>query len=202
MAGGAQRDNITGADQLLLTICIFIHPEASLDEIAAFVHSNGGDLYTRSKITDKCADLQFTRKRGSRESYDAFYPVSLRRLHWYKTEAPPLGICGVPTHRMIDINETSFCLKSCARRYWRGHKTSRVRYPQHYRRNKPKLNVLLACEAGNENIPANMDGSIQRPQIWIRVTQSYVDQFIFGGFINEILTNIEEHPVIGGYDDE
>jgi len=27
------------------------------------------------------------------------------------------------------------------------------------------------------------------------------DQFIFGGFVHEILHNIEQHPVQGGYDD-
>ena len=34
MSGGRQRGQLTGADQLLLNICIFIYPEASLDKIA------------------------------------------------------------------------------------------------------------------------------------------------------------------------
>ena len=29
-----------------------------------------------------------------------------------------------------------------------------------------------------------------------------IDQFIFGGFVNEILNNIETHPILGNYDDE
>jgi len=33
------------------------------------------------------------------------------------------------------------------------------------------------------------------------MTIDNVDQFIFGGFIHEILNNIETHPVQGGYDD-
>lgn len=33
------------------------------------------------------------------------------------------------------------------------------------------------------------------------MTIENVDQFIFGGFVNKILTNIETHHVNGGYDD-
>ena len=34
MSGGRQREHITGADQLLFSICVFIYPAASNDEIA------------------------------------------------------------------------------------------------------------------------------------------------------------------------
>ena len=54
-------------------------------------------------------------------------------------------------------------------------------------------------EAGNPNIPAHLDGSLQRPRKWLRLTIENVDQFIFGGFVNEILHNIEQHPVQGDY---
>ena len=47
MAGGREREQLIGADQLLLSICLYIYPEASSDEIAVFIHSNGGDIYTR-----------------------------------------------------------------------------------------------------------------------------------------------------------
>ena len=60
--------------------------------------------------------------------------------------------------------------------------------------------MILAVESGNANIPAHMDGSIQRPRKWFRLTVDNVDQFIFGGFINEVLTNIEQHPLPGNYD--
>ena len=202
MAGGPQRDSLTGADQLLLTICIFIYPDASSDEIANFIFSNGGDVYSRPQITERCTDLSYTRKRGSRESYDAFSPTSLRRLTWYKTLPPPLGVHAVPIHQLIDIDETGFYLKSCSSKYGRSNKTCRVRYPAHYKRNEPKINVILACESGNQNIPGNVDGSANRPRLWIQVSIDNIDQFVFGGFVNEILTDIEENPVGGGYDDE
>ena len=201
MAGGIEREQLTGADQLLLSICIYVYPEASSDQIAAFIHSNGGDIYSRPQITDRCRELELTRKRASKESYDAFSRSSLRSLIWFKTLPPPLGVHMQPVHRLIDVDETGFYLKKCSSNYGRGHRTCRVRCPAHYKRNEAKLNVILAVESGNANIPAHLDGSLERPRKWMRLTVDNLDQFIFGGFINEILDNIENHPLQGGYDD-
>ena len=198
MSGGRPREQLTGPDQLLLSICIYIYPSASSDEIAAFIHSNGGDIYTRPQISDRCIELELTRKRASKESYDAFSPASVRAVRWFKTLPPPLGIHTVQMHRLIDIDETGFYLKKCSSNYGRGHRTCRVRTPSHYRRNELKINVILAVESGNPNIPNNLDGSVARPRKWLRLTIDNVDQFIFGGFINEILSNIERYPVPGG----
>ena len=46
MSGGTQRESLTGADQLLLSICLFIYPAVESDEIAIFIHANEGDIYT------------------------------------------------------------------------------------------------------------------------------------------------------------
>ena len=61
--------------------------------------------------------------------------------------------------------------------------------------------MILAVESGNANIPPHLDGSLQRPRKWLQMTIDNVDQFILGGVVNEILHNIEQHPVQGGYDD-
>jgi len=45
-----------------------------------------------------------------------------------------------------------------------------------------------------------MDGSIERPRTWFRLTVDNIDQFISGGFINEILDNIERYPLPSNYD--
>ena len=44
MAGGVQKNQITDADQLLLSICIFIYPDASSDYICIFIIANGGQV--------------------------------------------------------------------------------------------------------------------------------------------------------------
>ena len=111
MSGGRHREQLTGADQLLLSICIFIYPEASSDEIAIFIYRNGGDIYTRPQISERCAELQLTRKRASKESFDAFSTASIRAKEWFRTLPPPLGVHGQPVHRLIDIDETGFSLK-------------------------------------------------------------------------------------------
>ena len=144
-------------------MCIHL-PSASSDEIALFIFSNGGDIYSRPQISDCCAELELSRKRASKESYDAFSPASVRAVRWYKTLPPPLGMHSVPIHRAIDIDETGFFLTKCSSNYGRGHKTCRVRCPSHYRRNDSKVNVILAVEAGNPNIPNHLDGSVARPQ--------------------------------------
>ena len=112
MTGGRQREQLTGPDQLLLSICIYIYPAASSDEIAAFIHASGGDIYTRPQISDRCNELELTRKRASKESYDAFSEASLRAYRWFTTLPPPLGIYNIPVHRLIDIDETGFYLKN------------------------------------------------------------------------------------------
>ena len=60
------------------------------------------------------------------------------------------------------------------------------------------MNVILEVESGNTDIPVHIDASLQRPRKWLRLTVDTVDQFI-SGFINEILHNIEQHPVQGDY---
>jgi len=59
--------------------------------------------------------------------------------------------------------------------------------------------VILVVEIENANISAHLDGSIAQPRKWMRLTVENVDLFIFGGFINEFLVNIENFPVPGDY---
>ena len=91
---------------MLLSICLYIYPAASGDKITIFIYSNGGDIYLRPQISDCCAKLECTRKRASKESYDAFSPASIRAVRWYTTLPPPLGMHTVHIHQAIDIDET------------------------------------------------------------------------------------------------
>ena len=60
----------------------------------------------------------------------------------------------------------------------------------------------MAVEPGNNNLPPGTDGSIQQPRQWIHVSQVNCDQFIFGEFIDNMLHNIELHPIPLQYDNE
>ena len=202
MTGGVEKSAITGFDQMLLAIGLWIYPNATADELCMFIHSNGGDVYSRAQISDRCNELNITRKRSSKEAYDAFSPRSLEKLDWFLTQPPPLGVFDIPMYQLIDIDGIGFYLSSCGSNYGRGYSCVRVRVPAHYTRREQKINVLAGIEAGNPNLPPNVDGSIERPRWWFRVTYQNCDMFTFADFCNEICINLEEDPVPGGYDDE
>ena len=98
MFGGRPHEQLTGPDQLLLIICIYIYPAVSSYEIAIFIFSNGGEIYLRPQISDRCAELELSRKRASKESYNAFSPASVRDVRWNTTLPPPFGIHSVPIY--------------------------------------------------------------------------------------------------------
>ena len=202
MTGGVEREALTGMDQLLLTIGLFVYPAATEDQLCAFILVNGGDIYTREQISERCKDLQLTRKRCSKEAFDAFSPRTLRRLRWFKTLPPPLGVRGVQIRRLIDVDETGFYLRDLGSNYGRGAICQRVRVPRHYTRSDPKVNVILAIEPGDPNLPAHVDGSIQKPRRWLKITTENVDQFVFGDFCDSIFTDLENNPVDGGGDND
>ena len=202
MTGGVERYMMTGADQLLFSICLYIYPNASSDQLCVFMIANGGGVYSRQTITQRCMELGLSRKRSSRESFEAYSAASIQKNIWFWYEPPPLGISDVSRFRLIDVDETGFYLKTINTKYGRAHTTNRVRHPAHYTRSEPKVNVILGVEPGNPLLPPNVDGSIQRPRRWISVTQINCDQFVFGDFIDTMLIDIEQHPVPEGYDNE
>ena len=116
-------------------------------------------------------------------------------MYGFGTSPPPLGILDVERFRLIDVDETGFYLKSVNTKYGRAHTTTRVRQSAHYTQSEPKVNVILGVEPGNPLLPPNIDGSIQRPRRWIHVSQVNCDQFVFGDFVNTMLTDIEQNPV-------
>ena len=201
MNGGVQRQQITEADQLLLSICLYIYPDASLDKLCIFIIANGGKVYSRQIVSRRCLELGLTRKRSSREAYEAFSPSSLLKKRWFWNEPPPLGIHTIPTLSLIDIDKTGFYLKDISNKYGQSHTTVRVRHSAHYTQIAQRLNVIIAIEAGNMNVHPASSGSVNLPRRWVHITEESIDQLIFGDFVNEILTDIESHPVADGYDE-
>lgn len=67
MTWNRQREQLTGADQLVSIICLFVYPIASLDQIAVLIYGNGGDMYIRPQIYERSRELELTRKRSSIE---------------------------------------------------------------------------------------------------------------------------------------
>ena len=58
----------------------------------------------------------------------------------------------------------------------------------------------MAVEAGSELVPENEDGSRVNPRRWVRIYEGACDQILFGDFINQILTDIEQNPAPNNVD--
>ena len=108
--------------------------------------------------------MGLSRKRSSREAYAAFSPVSIQKLIMFWSDPPPIGINGVNMRALLDVDETGFYVKSVSTKYGRRNTTIRVRYPSHYTRAEPKLNVILAIEPGDPTLPSGVVGSSDRPR--------------------------------------
>ena len=109
---GGTKNNLVGKDRLLLMICLYVYPDASADDICAFIVSNGSGVYSRPDITKRCNELELTQKRSSRESYLAYTAKNIQKYLWFITLPPSLGVSTIRMARLIDIDETSFYLKS------------------------------------------------------------------------------------------
>ena len=202
MAGGTPRHNLCGMDQMLLATILYIYPDAQADQICAFIIANGGATYTRQDITKRCAELRLTRKKSSHEAYRANTPTNIAKALWFVSLPPPLGVFNIRLDRLIDVDETGFYLSNVKTKYGRGHTTCRIRYPSHYTRSEPRINVIMAIEAGSQTVAPFVDGSIMFPRRWLFISQNNCDQYMFGDFINSILSSIENAPAPGDVDDE
>ena len=135
MVGGSSKNDLTGEDQLLLSIFQFIYPNALADDICLFIFANGVMIYSRQTITHRCCEIGLIMKRSSGEAYAALFESSLHKLHWFITLPPPIGVVNIMIHTLTDIDETGFYIRSISTTYGHGHTTYQIRHPSHYNRN-------------------------------------------------------------------
>jgi hypothetical protein len=203
MTGNRERENLTGVHQLLMSICYFIWPSATADQVRAFIFTatEGERLYTRQAIVRRAKELKLTRKRASTEAYQAFLPHNVLRCRQFWSLPPPLGIRTIRRRQFIDVDEFGMELSRCNDKYGRSHSSIRVRKPGHYSRST-KVTVLLAVEAGDPNVPDHALGSVAKPRVWHKIFfQAGINQVDFAEFIDSICTNFEENPAPNGCDD-
>ena len=172
MTDGYDRDNLIGWHQFLLVVLLFIYPEAQEDEIAMFIIENGeGNVYSRSVVSRRLHEMKFTSKKASTEAHQAFTPRNILREELFFTRGLPLGIFEVPRRTLVDFNGCGVSLERNNRRNGHGMVGLRIRKPGHYTRDT-KLAVLFAMEPGNHMLPANQDGSLERPRRWVCVQRN------------------------------
>ena len=193
--GNHDKESIVGIDQILLCICLFLYPRAKDDKVAAFIFANGGALYSQQRISERCNELRLTRKRASLEAANAYTERNIIRTEQFWTKGPRIGVAGVPRYKLIDVDEASFCLKKIEKKYGRAYTCCRVRDTANYTRMGGSINLLMAVEPGDPNVPPNVLGSTTNPRRWYKIVVGTVDQFVYASFIDEICTDIEQNPL-------
>ena len=143
MTGNRERVILTGFDQYLLTMCIYLHPRARADQQAAFILENGGAAaYSRQDISCRLKELKVTRKLCHLESYSAFTPRNVLRAKLFFTRGPRIGVLGVPWFRLTDTDEAKFTLIKVESKRGLSYTTHRSRDAGYFKR----------CEGGGVNL--------------------------------------------------
>ena len=198
--GGKQREKLVGKDLLLLSIFLFAYPDASADQMSAFVWNNGGDMCAQQEISARMKDVGMSKKVSSTEACQAFLPVNVRKARRFWNCPPPLGVVGVEHRRLTDVDEMGISLEQTNTKHGHAHKSVRIQKPGHHTRST-KLTVTMAVEPGDPSSPPHVDGSIARPRIWIMVREvGGTNAVEFASFCNCVCADLEQHPAPGDLD--
>ena len=200
MTGGKPREQLIGKDLLLMSIFLYIYPDATADETCAFIFNNGGELYSRQAISKRMKDVGMSKKVTSTEAYQAFLPVNVRKAELFWSRSPPLGVVGVQRRRLLDMDEMAITSEQTNSKHGHSHTAIRIRKPGHYTRSK-KITVVMAIEPGDPSLPPNVDGSIERPRYWIWIREEAGTNAVdFAHFCDRVCTEFEQNPAPGDVD--
>ena len=195
--GNRPRTTVVGVDLLNLVTYITAWPDATLDEMAAFIYNEGGDLYSRQAISNRLKDLDITRKKASTEGYQTQRPDVEFRVWSFWNCPPPAGVLGVPRRKLIDFDEFGVSLEKCNRTGGWAVKVLRVRKDGHYHHGV-KITVIFAIEPGDPRLPPHVRGSVDRPRRWIRcVRATGTTTNIFRDFCDYVCRDIETNNIPG-----
>ena len=132
---------------------------------------------TRGGVIFKSTNLNAPQGAGyhdkdrSVEAYQAQAEAVQHRVFCFWNRAPPLGIFQVPRRMLIDVDKFGLTIKWGDRKKGWALKLLRVRKDGHYGHGQ-KLTVLFAIEPGDPALPANVYGSVEHPQRWIRCVRN------------------------------
>ena len=201
MSGNKSRVILTGLDQFLLIMCIYLHPRSKADQQAAFILANGGgEAYSRQDICRRLKELGVTRKVCSLESFQAFTPRNLLRARLFFTEGPRIGVRGIPRFKLTDTDEAKFSLVKIESKRGVSFSTQRLRDAGFYKKGASSVNLIMTVEPGNPMIPDHQIGSLMNPRKWWKITVENTNQYVFSEYVDYVLSDIENNPLPGGFD--
>ena len=102
---------IVGTEVLLLSLFIVAHPDATLNEMAAFLYNEGCRLYSESSVSKRLSDLKVTKKKASTEAYQAQREDVQFRVHCFWNCGLPLGVRDSPRRKLVDFDEFGLTLE-------------------------------------------------------------------------------------------
>ena len=188
---------IIGTELLNLVTFITAWPDATLDEMAAFIFIEGGGLYSRQAISQRLAELDITKKVASTEGYQTQHPDVQFRVWGFWNCPPHLGVFQVPRQRLIDVDEFGLTFEKCNRTSGWAVTVHPVRKDGHYQHGM-KMTVIFAIEPGDLALPAHVRGSVERPRCWIGCLRAVgTTTNIFRDFCDYVCTDIETNNIPG-----
>ena len=197
IACNGPRTTVVAVDLLNLVTYITAWPDATLDEMAAFIYNKGGDLYSRQAISNCLQDLDVTRKKASTEGYQTQRPDVEFRVCGFWNCPPPLGVLGVPRWKLLDFDEFGVSLEKCNRTGGWAVKVLRVRKDGHYHHGA-KITVIFAVKPGDPRLAPHDRGSVKCPRRWIRcVHATGITTNIFCEFCDYVCWDIETNNIPG-----
>ena len=140
------RREVNGVDLYNLALYRKYNPKAYIDEVRAYVHNRNpaNKPYSKSQIHRAETRLGLTRKTGSTTSTKAYLAINLQKRRQYWNEPYPLGIRGVCTNDVIDLDEARFTLVSMNRKRGKTVTFHRCDSQGMYRKGEPGTNLLCA----------------------------------------------------------
>jgi hypothetical protein len=160
--GSMERSWVIGTKLLNLVTYITTWTDATLDNMAAFIFNEGGELYSRQAISQRLAELDITKKRASTEGYQTQHPDVQFCVWGFWNCPPPLGVFQVPQRRLIDVDKFGVMLEKCNRTGGWAVMGHRIRKDGHYHHGI-KMTIIFAIEPGDPALPAHVCGSVERP---------------------------------------
>ena len=88
--------SIVGVDLLNLVTYLTAWLDATLEEMAAFIYNEGGDLYSHQTISRRLDEMEITKKRASTKGYQTQQPDVQFRVRIFWNFPLPLGVFQVP----------------------------------------------------------------------------------------------------------
>jgi len=169
--------------------------EATLDNMAVFLYSKGGPLYSKKRLSEHLTELEITKKRVSTKAYQALREEVQFRVWSFFNCPSPLGIFQVPRCKLIDVNEFGITMEKCNRAEEWALRVFRVRKDGHYYFGA-KITVIFAIEPGDPRLPHHVLGSVQHPRHWIWCVHGCgTTTSIFCDFCDHVCMEIDQFGV-------